>query len=137
MLVFDLTVQYIFAFFLLVYTANFINFLGYNVLIRRVKTIEGNLLHQRTNTYFYFMIVLYALNFAAAYSSFYGPWCTQNNLYPPCMTAAAFLYWINYFYHIYLDRSNYFLKWELAPNTSLAVEQESERLKRKRDLFVA
>mgnify|MGYP006950333322 CR=1 FL=1 len=67
-LIFDLTTQYIFAFFLLIFTANYINFLGYNVLIRRLKTDEGPMLKQLTDRYFYAMNVVYLVNLVAAYS---------------------------------------------------------------------
>ena len=111
-LIFDLTTQYIFAFFLLIFTANYINFLGYNVLIRRLKTDEGPILKQLTDKYFYSMNALYILNLGAAYSEWFGPWCTPKWLYPACLTACAGLYVINYLYHLYLAKNNYFLKWE-------------------------
>lgn len=98
---FDMTVQYIFAFFLLVYCANYINFLAYNVLIRNVKTEEGPKLKLLTNPYFITMNVVYVLNAALALTEWYGPWC-DIHIYPPCMTVAAALYWANYFYHLYL-----------------------------------
>lgn len=145
MLIFDLTTQYIFAFFLLIYTANYINFLGYNVLIRRIKTVEGPELQKRTNLYFYSMNVLYIVNFLAALNSWYGPWCTPRNLYPPCMTFAALLYVINYFYHVYMNRHDYFLKWEnVDPKTARLVEEndkgvtpsmEAYMLMKKKTLF--
>lgn len=112
-ILFDLTVQYIFAFFLLVYSANYLNFLAYNVLVRNVKTAEGPLLRSKTNTFFVLMNVIYIANFGFAFFEWYGPWCTPNNIYPPCLTIAACLYWCNYFFHrFYLQKNKYFLKWE-------------------------
>jgi hypothetical protein len=108
---FDMTVQYIFVFFLLVYCANYINFLAYNVLIRNVKTAEGPHLKLRTNPYFITMNVVYVVNAALAATEWYGPWCNIN-LYPPCMSVAAGLYWANYFYHLYLNKHDYFLAWD-------------------------
>jgi hypothetical protein len=97
---------------LLIYTANYINFLGYNVLIRNIKTSEGPELRKRTNPYFITMNLIYLLNFGLAFTQFFGPWCTSNNLYPPCLTIAACLYWTNYAYHSYLSKNSFFLKWE-------------------------
>lgn len=112
MLFFDLTVQYIFAFFLMIYLANYINFLGYNVLIRRIKTQEGPMLKQRTNIYFYVMNGLYVANLLLAVTDWYGPWCNQDWLYPLCLHSAALLYVANFVYHLYLNKNDYFLKWE-------------------------
>ena len=101
---FDLTKKYIFAFFLLIYAANYVKFLGYNVMIRNVKIAEGPMLKQRTNLFFIIMNIAYLVNFCLAFTEFFGPWCTPNNLYPPCLTIAALLYWANYFQHLYLQR---------------------------------
>jgi len=59
-------------------TANYINFLAYNVLIRNLKTEEGHLLKVRTNTYFFVMNGLYVLNFLLSFTEFYGPYCKSN-----------------------------------------------------------
>jgi len=96
-----------------VYTANYTNFIGYNILIRNIKTEEGPLLKRRTNVFFITMNLIYFLNFVLAFTEFFGPWCTPTNLYPPCMTIAATLYWANYFYHRYLHKNRYFLKWDM------------------------
>lgn len=112
MFIFDLTTHYIFAFFLLIYFANYINFLGYNVLIRRVKTEEGPILKKQTDIYFYTMNGLYAANLLFAITKWYGPYCSEKWLYPHCLTACAALYLLNYFYHLHLNTNEYFLKWE-------------------------
>jgi len=112
-LIFDLTKKYILCFFLLIYLANYINFLGFNQLIRMLNTGESEVesLKKRTNCYFYTMNFLYAANLVLACFEYFGPFCSQNNLYPKCLTSAAALYVINYGYHRYLHGNHYFLKW--------------------------
>lgn len=96
----------------MIYLANYINFLGYNVLVRRIKTQEGPLLKQKTNLYFYCMNALYVANLLLAATDWYGPWCSAEWLYPLCLHSAALLYVANYVYHLYLNKNDYFLKWE-------------------------
>lgn len=73
---------------------------------------EVDSLKKRTNCYFYTMNILYLLNLVLACFSYFGPFCTQQNLYPKCMSIACALYVINYMYHYYLHKNNYFLQWK-------------------------
>lgn len=108
----DLTVRYIPVFYFLIYTANYVNFLGFNVLIRNLKLEEGNKIKQNTNTFFISMNIVYLLNVLCSFILWYGPYCEVGRVYPPCMTCANVLVWVNYFYHLYLTHKDYYLKWD-------------------------
>lgn len=107
----DLTVRYISVFFALIYLANYVNFVAYNVLIRNVKLEEGNKLKQNTNPFYIFMNCVYLVNFLCSFILWYGPFCEVGRIYPPCMTTANVLVWVNYIYHLWLTHKDYYLKW--------------------------
>ncbi len=75
---FDLGTKYIAGFYLLVFFSNFINFLGFNYLVRKLRTPERKLLRKRTNLYFLIMNMLYMICFVMTLTSEYGPWCTPT-----------------------------------------------------------
>jgi hypothetical protein len=93
--------------------ANYVNFLGYNIIMRNIQSESGRVLRRKTDPFFYGISGVYIINLLLALCSwFYGPWCAPRNLYPPCMTMAAVLYWCNYLYHVHLRKHNYFLDWQ-------------------------
>ena len=53
----------------------------------------------------------YIVTFGLSFVVWFGPWCSATNLYPPVLTICALLYWINCFYHYYLNSHGYYLKW--------------------------
>jgi len=75
---FDLGTKYIAGFYLLVFFSNFINFLGLNYLVRKLRTPERKLLRKRTNLYFLIMNILYMVCFVMTLTNEYGPWCTPT-----------------------------------------------------------
>lgn len=122
----DMTKQYILLFFALIYLASYVNFLGYNVLIRNIDVEDGEQLKKSTNVFFITMNIIYAVNALCAINAWYGPWCNQGNIYPPCMATANCLVWANFGYHLYLHHNNYFLKWKRQPElTTQSTSQES------------
>lgn len=110
-LIFDMTKKYIFGFFLLIFVSNYFNFLGFNFLVRNLDTEDAPNLKKRTNLYFILMNCAYIATFGLAFVVWFGPWCSQDNLYPPVLTFCAILYWINCGYHYYLNKHGYFLRW--------------------------
>jgi hypothetical protein len=62
------------------------------------------------------MNAIYILNGGLAFFRWYGPFCTDRKLYPPCMTVAAILYLVNAGYHRYLHNNHYFLEWKEMPD---------------------
>ena len=73
---FDLGTKYIAGFYILVFFSNFINFLGFNYLVRKLRTPERKLLRKRTNLYFLIMNILYMICFVMTLTAEFGPWCT-------------------------------------------------------------
>lgn len=73
---FDVGAKYIAGFYLIVFFQNYINFLGFNYLVRKLRTPERKLLRKKTNLYFLVMNMLYLVNFIMTFTVNYGPWCT-------------------------------------------------------------
>lgn len=112
---FDLGTKYIAGFYLLVFFSNFINFLGLNYLVRKLRTPERKLLRKNTNLYFLIMNILYIVCFVMTLTNEYGPWCTPTQLYPPVMNFANVLFIMNACMHFYMHMKGYWLKWEDNP----------------------
>lgn len=72
------------------------------------------------------MYVLYALTLGLAFVPRFGPTCTADKLYPPCMNWTACLFIINFVFHCVINcRKDYFLsEGSIAP----ADEQEDDFL---------
>lgn len=112
---FDIGTKYIAGFYILVFLSNFINFLGMSYLVRKLKTPERKLLRRKTNFYFLIMNLLYMVCFVMSFTNEYGPWCTNNNLYPPVVNYATVLFFMNAAYHSYMHSKGYWLRWENHP----------------------
>lgn len=76
LVVYDFGAKYIAVFFAMVFFQNYINFLGFNYLVRKLRTPERKLLRKKTNLYFLTMNMLYFANFFLAFSETYGAYCT-------------------------------------------------------------
>lgn len=127
MIAFETGRQFIFAFFFLIYFANYINFLGFNYMVRHLKTPEGPQLKKNTNPYFIVMNILYLFVFAMGFTARFGPFCEKGGkLYPPCLNFAAYLFVINATYHCYLHYRGYYLKWEADEKVQAIVGREHE-----------
>lgn len=76
LIAFDLGTKYIAGFYILVFLSNYINFLGLNYLVRKLRSPERKILRKKTNFYFLCMNILYMINFVMTFTKSYGPWCT-------------------------------------------------------------
>lgn len=123
---FDLGTKYIAGFYILVFFSNYINFLGFNYLVRKLRTPERKLLRKRTNLYFLIMNSLYIICFLMTLSENYGPWCTPKRLYPPVMTFASILFVLNAAMHFFMHSQGYWLKWEENPYIKEILGREEE-----------
>ena len=123
---FDLGTKYIAGFYILVFFSNFINFLGLNYLVRNLKSPERKLLRRKTNFYFMVMNVLYMMNFVMTFTAGYGPWCNSERLYPAVMNYSAWLFVINFVFHCYMHKNNYWLRWEEHPRMKFIIGREEE-----------
>jgi hypothetical protein len=135
--VFDLTKKYIVVFFLLIYSADYFNFVGYNVMLRSLKVSDAQKLKKRTGIFFIVMNILYLLNLILAFTDLFGPWCSPH-VYPLCFTFAAALYWMNYSYHTYLKSNHYFIHLDTTiqvngpQDSTILIEQESNLEKKEK-----
>lgn len=127
LLFFDLGQKFIAGFYLLVFFQNYINFLGFNYLVRKLRTPERKLLRKKTNLYFLVMNTLYLINFILTFTKKYGPWCTQTNLYPPVLDFTAILFIFNAMFHFYAHYNGYWLRWEKHPYLAQMIGHEEER----------
>ena len=67
-------------------------------------------MRERTKWYFRVMYVLYALTLGLAFVPRFGPTCTADKLYPPCMNWTACLFIVNFIFHCVVScRKDYFL----------------------------
>jgi len=123
---FDLGTKYIAGFYLLEFFTNFINFLGMNYLVRKLKTPERKLLRRKTNFYFLIMNLLYMVCFVMSFTAAFGPFCTNTQLYPPVMRFATILFLINAGWHTYMHKKNYWLRWEQHPRLQHILGHEEE-----------
>jgi hypothetical protein len=112
---FELGTKYIAAFFIMIFTANYINFLGFNILVRNLRTPEGKYLKVRTNPYFITMNLLYFIIACLSFTAKFGPFCKATNMYPYVLSFAELLLVVNAIYHHYLHYKKYFLQWEDHP----------------------
>lgn len=88
MFFFEIGTKFIAAFFLMIYIANYINFLGFNFLTRNLRTPEGKYLKKKMNPYFITMNVLYIIVAGLSFVEYFGPWCTGKKVYPPVLSFA-------------------------------------------------
>lgn len=127
MVFFDFGAKYIAGFYAIVFAQNYINFLGFNYLVRKLRTPERKLLRKKTNFYFLVMNLLYFTCFLMSFSSKYGPWCTDSILYPPVMNFTAVLFVFNAVFHFYMHYNKYWLQWEDHPKLKPLIGREEEQ----------
>ena len=105
-----MTQKYIAGFFLLVFAANYCNFVGFYKILDTLPGAPGKKMQSDTRWYFISMNVLYALTFGLSFMPRFGPWCQAEKVYPPCMNWAACLFIVNFGYHVYLNcKKEYYL----------------------------
>ena len=111
MCVFDHINKYISLFYLLVFAQNYINFLGLCYLLR--------LKH-----FYYGMQLCYFICFLLSFTAKYGPFCTQQNVYPPVLVFTALLFVTTALLHFYF----HFHKYWLADDTKDLISQDQSEL---------
>jgi hypothetical protein len=123
---FEFGTKYIFAYFCMIYILNYINFVGCNMLMRRLPTAEGPMLAKKTNVYFYTMNVLYIVILILVAIPGVGPFCKANAIYPYVFTCLESLTLINAAAHHYMHYKKYWLKWENSPEVQETLGKEVE-----------
>lgn len=115
LLSFEFGIHYIYAYLLMIFAANYVNFIGFNMLVRRLPTPEGAMLRRKTNCFFIIMNILYFTAVGLIFVPAFGPMCTASKLYPFIFTYVESLLVLNGLYHHYLHYKKYWLKWEDSP----------------------
>jgi len=106
----DMTTKYIFGYFILILASNYFNFLGFYKILDTLGGAPGEALRQKTGWYFRIMNGLYALTLLLAFVPTFGPYCTSEKVYPPCMNWAASLFLINFVFNCVIScKKDYFL----------------------------
>lgn len=119
--------KYIFAYFIMISILNYINFIGCNMLMRRLPTPEGDMLNKKTTPYFICMNIGYVLVLIVALiPAPFGPFCLANALYPYCFTCIEGLLIVNAIAHHYMHYKKYWLKWEESPECIAVMGKEHE-----------
>ena len=123
---FEFSTHWILGYFFMIYIANYINFIGLNLLVRRLPTAEGPMLKKKTNIWFITMNCLYAVALILALIPYTGPYCYSTALYPWMFTYIEALLVLNAIYHHYLHYQNYYLKWEKSGEVIKSAGKEHE-----------
>lgn len=104
-----MTQKLIAGFFVLIFMSNYFNFLGFYKILEHLPGAPGNKLRERTRWYFIAMNCLYAATLLLAFIPRFGPTCTSDKVYPPCMNWVSCLFIINFIFHCVIScRKNYF-----------------------------
>ena len=103
LLILDFTQQYIAGYFIMIFAANFINFIGFMLILRNFPGKAGRMLQEKTKCYFYVMCSLYLVVFLMSFVPAFRPKCTSEKIYPTVMNLSCCLFIINYIFHIYLN----------------------------------
>ena len=104
-----MTKKLIAGFFILVFMSNYFNFLGFYKILDNLPGLPGMKLKEKTRWYFITMNCLYAATLLLAFVPRFGPKCTSDKVYPPCMNWVSCLFIINFIFHCVINcRKNYF-----------------------------
>jgi hypothetical protein len=141
LVVFELGVKYIAVFFAMIFIANYINFLGFNILVRNLNTPEGKELKNRTNPFFITMNLLYIIVACLSFTVTFGPVCKKQKLYPMILSFVELLLVINAVYHIFMHYKKYYLRWEANERVAECLGNETamgyEPLELAKPVFMA
>jgi hypothetical protein len=118
--------KFIWGFFIMMYMSNYINFMGFYMVIYQLRTPEKHALVKRTRLYLILMNVAYGIIAVASFTPWFGPFCTSKKLYPPVLSWSEILQVINVIYHWYLHCNKYFLKWEEHPKIKEMLGNEAD-----------
>lgn len=112
----DFTRKYIAGFFVLIFLSNYFNFLGFYKILDTLPGEPGVVLRQKTLWYFRVMNVLYAVTLILAFVPRFGPFCSAEKVYPPCMNWIACLFIVNFIFHVVIDcnKDFFFAKGSIA-----------------------
>jgi hypothetical protein len=123
---YEVGTKYIFGFFIMNFISNYINFMGFYMVIYQMRTPENKDLRARTRWYLITGNVLYALILVAACTPWFGPICKNDKLYPPVMSWSEIIQVLNVTYQYYLHCNGYFLKWEEHPKIKEMLGNEGD-----------
>jgi len=94
MVILDLTIKWIFLFFICIFVANYLNFIGLLMILRNILTHEGHVLKAKTNIYMWVMNGLYiVLLIMACFIT--PPVCQHKKVYPFVLNWAGIMFLIN------------------------------------------
>lgn len=99
----DFTRKYIAGFFVLIFLSNYFNFLGFYKILDTLPGEPGVVLRRKTLWYFRVMNVLYAVTLVLSFMPRFGPFCSSEKVYPPCMNWIACLFIVNFIFHVVID----------------------------------
>lgn len=117
LLAFEFGTEYIAGFWIMILVSNYINFMGFTMLLRHLPTPERHVLRRKTNVYMVLMNCVYVLLLAMFFFHKLGPWCDSENLYPHAMYFLQYIFVINAVFHwvLHCGKPAYGLKWEENP----------------------
>ena len=122
----ELGTKYIWAFFVMNLFSNYINFMGFYMVLYQMRTPENKAIRDRCRWYLITGHVLYGLIIVAACTPWFGPFCRSSKLYPPVLSWSEIIQVLNVSYQYYLHCNGYFLKWEEHPEIKEIIGNEAD-----------
>lgn len=117
LLAFEFGTEYIAGFWIMILASNYLNFIGFTMLLRHLPTPERHVLRKKTNIYLVVMNLLYIVLLSMFFFHDFGPWCDSAHLYPQAMYYLQYVFALNAIFHYYLHfgKPRYGLLWEESP----------------------
>lgn len=108
-LIFDFTTRYIFMFFFLTLSSNFVTYMALLYVIRSVELPKRQELKLKTKCYYYMMNLLYLLMIPLAFVHRIAPICTKEQPYPASLFYCNIFFLINSGFFFYMHHNKFFI----------------------------
>ena len=113
-LIFDFTTRYIFMFFFLILSSNFVTYMALLHIIRSVELLQRQKLTRNTKRYYYMMNSLYLLMIPLSFVHGFAPICTREQPYPASLFYCNILFLVNSAFFFYMENNKFFITDENA-----------------------
>lgn len=109
-LIFDFTTRYIFMFYILILSSNFVTYMAFLHVMRTVELPDRQKLRKRTKWFYYLMNSIYLLMIPLAFVPGFAPICSNLQPYPATLFYCNILFLLNSAYFFYLYYNKFFME---------------------------
>jgi hypothetical protein len=109
-LIFDFTTRYIFMFYILILSSNFVTYMAFLHVMRTVELPQRLDLRKRTKWFYYLMNSLYLLMIPLAFVPGFAPICSNYKPYPATLFYCNILFLFNSAFFFYMHYNKFFLE---------------------------